>query len=635
MSKALTNGSNSAGQAEALGAELCSKLPKGVPHAISVSLPEWRDNLDYVNGVPRVMDLMKSGYPRFRVHHLIDELSDVCRERFGTVNEKCYLFPSSRFAEACREYLERFAPRPPKAEELRVTAFDLPINNNFVSEQADHPSSVVVYAAFFPIDFIRVAKSFWQHTGLGISSRVAEYCLSILAYERKQPIEEVATSTRSSPSNLQSPLPSPPLSNVPNDPNMKPPTALASSYAIALLHSLPISEAAIAKSTIRQRIADLVVEDVSLTNSERSSQLMVTRDDVILYPTGMSAIWHCHHAILECFPGAKSVCFGFPYTDTLKVLEKWGPGANLFARADEADLESLITLLETSRASGNPIAALWCEYPSNPLLRTPPLEKLRQLADEYGFVLCLDDTIGSFANVDVLPFVDCLLTSLSKVFQGTGNVMGGSCTLNPKSRYYSQLKEALTSTFEDNYWSEDAVQMEINSRDYIERIHKMNTNANVLVDFLRSRALNGHPEKENAGDALVIRDVFYPRYVTPDLYEVCRRGSAQQRARLPALRSIHGDRAGGYSMLFSITFTSPLASETFYNHLKVAKGPSLGTNFTLVCPYTILGHPFELEWAASHGVESGIVRVSAGLEDTEMLMNLFREALRITESACL
>ena len=28
------------------------------------------------------------------------------------------------------------------------------------------------------------------------------------------------------------------------------------------------------------------------------------------------------------------------------------------------------------------------------------------------------------------------------------------------------------------------------------------------------------------------------------------------------------------------------------------KGPSLGTNFTLACPYTILGHYLELDWAA-------------------------------------
>lgn len=32
--------------------------------------------------------------------------------------------------------------------------------------------------------------------------------------------------------------------------------------------------------------------------------------------------------------------------------------------------------------------------------------------------------------------------------------------------------------------------------------------------------------------------------------------------------------------------------------LQVAKGPGFGTNFTLACPYTLLAHYTELEWAA-------------------------------------
>ncbi len=31
---------------------------------------------------------------------------------------------------------------------------------------------------------------------------------------------------------------------------------------------------------------------------------------------------------------------------------------------------------------------------------------------------------------------------------------------------------------------------------------------------------------------------------------------------------------------------------------QVAKGPGFGTNFTLACPYTLLAHYTELEWAA-------------------------------------
>ena len=33
----------------------------------------------------------------------------------------------------------------------------------------------------------------------------------------------------------------------------------------------------------------------------------------------------------------------------------------------------------------------------------------------------------------------------------------------------------------------------------------------------------------------------------------------------------------------------------FYNNIKYAKGPSLGTNFTLMCPFVMLAHFNELD----------------------------------------
>lgn len=70
------------------------------------------------------------------------------------------------------------------------------------------------------------------------------------------------------------------------------------------------------------------------------------------------------------------------------------------------------------------------------------------------------------------------------------------------------------------------------------------------------------------------------------------------------------------------------AAVAFFDALRVSKGPSLGTNFTLACPYTLLAHYDELEWAAGCGVASHLVRVSVGLEDADDLCQRFDEALR-------
>ena len=357
--------------------------------------------------------------------------------------------------------------------------------------------------------------------------------------------------------------------------------------------------------------------------------------------------------------GQTVLFISFPYIDTLKILQKWGPGCYFFGHGLESELDDLVSALEESRAAGSPVRALWCEFPSNPLLRSPPLVKLRALAEKYGFIIVVDETIGSFANVEVLPFADVIVSSLSKVFSGETNVLGGryvprscvrqnswvgsniflaSLVLNPQGKHYDALKRALAILYEDNYWVEDAVFMERNSRDFAPRVKKMNRNTEMLCEYLRSRSIAGLSASDADSDrALVIKDVYYPKWVTHENYDECRIGSKKQISR-SASRSggTHTKEdvpEGGYGMLFTLTFTSEYASEIFYDALTTEKGPSLGTNFTLASPYAILAHYNELEWAAKYGVERGLVRVSVGLEDENELLSWFREALGKAEQA--
>ncbi len=54
---------------------LGAALPPFTAHAISVSLPTWRDNVGYEEGEKRVVDAMVSGYPRFFIHLSIQKVS--------------------------------------------------------------------------------------------------------------------------------------------------------------------------------------------------------------------------------------------------------------------------------------------------------------------------------------------------------------------------------------------------------------------------------------------------------------------------------------------------------------------------------------------------------------------------------
>ena len=87
-----------------------------------------------------------------------------------------------------------------------------------------------------------------------------------------------------------------------------------------------------------------------------------------------------------------SVVVRFPYTDTLKILEQWGPGCHFFGHGLDKDIDELEALLEreSQTSTGPPILSLFTEFPSNPLLRSADLPRLRKLADKYDFLIVVD-----------------------------------------------------------------------------------------------------------------------------------------------------------------------------------------------------------------------------------------------------
>ncbi|KAH9018726.1 PLP-dependent transferase [Lactarius pseudohatsudake] len=521
---------------------LGNPIPAFTEHAISVSLPTWGDNVGYEEGEARVIDAMQTGYPRFFINLDIRKLSTLLEQKFGTPSENSLLFPARKSAEACRAFL---AARDVLARVVQHCISD----------------RLCIFLVLFPRDQFSTAKQFWQHTGLGISSRLATRCLSALA--------SASSPTSPTPPRLKPSAHRHYASSKPaREPSAEP---LGTDQSVYLEQrygrNLDVGAAEVAKAAMRRRIAGVLVRDggeaeVEVAQSVRG--VAVTEHDVFLFPTGMSAIWSAHQLALDVRGAKKSVCFGFPYTDTLK-------------------------------------------FPSNPLLRSADLSRLRTLADKYDFLIVIDDSIGNFINVETLPFADMVATSLTKLFSGDSNVMGGSLVLNPAHKHYAALKERLLTRYEDVYFDEDAIFMERNSRNFSQRAAKIDANAERVCDLLHTAS--------QQGPSSPITEVFYPKWQTATHYAA---------RRLPG---------GGFGGLFSLAFASPRAAEAFFDALACAKGPSLGTNFTLACPYTILAHYGELDWAARFGVPSSLVRVSVGLEDPGWLHDVFASAVRAAEEA--
>lgn len=269
------------------------------------------------------------------------------------------------------------------------------------------------------------------------------------------------------------------------------------------------------------------------------------------------------------------------------------------------------------------------EFPSNPILVSADLTSLRRLADEYAFPLVVDDTIASFANVDVLgPVADILVTSLTKSFSGYADVMGGSVVLNPLSRHYPTALGPLFAThFHNEYFAGDAATMLANNTvrgNYFDRTRILNSNAAALAAYLATKV---------ADPTSPVTEVLYP--TTSDTrahYE------AFMRRPRPSCKGTQEEEeeeedAGftpGYGCLLAVDFLSLPTARAFYDHLEFHCGPHLGAHRTLALCFNAVVYgrdPAEARHHASYGVRPEQIRLSVGLEDQAEIVAAVEYAL--------
>ena len=473
--------------------ELGYSIPDSI-HAVSVALPTWNDVINYEEKNQECMKLLKSIYPRFGLNPIIKRLCEKVKKENYYNNKSIWPYPNESIAFKAKKYIDRNTSKQNSFIEKR---------NNLAFLITEKEGSIY-------------AKYFWQHTGLGISSRTAAIELGLQDSPSKSYVNE--------------------------------------SYQI-----------------IKNRI---------------SKSIKATSEDIHLTSSGMSALHTSLEIIYKLFPDKPTLQIGFPYVDVLKLPMHIFHGAKLVTEENCEDIE-----LEIKRI--NP-AALIIELPSNPMLKCVDIKKISRIADKLNIPVIVDDTIGSNLNINSLGYADIVFTSLTKIFSGSGDILAGSLILNPKSRWINQFRNALNEITLPILSDGDIVSLEKVSRDVNQRIFEQNKACLEL-----KKRLESHCE---------IKTIFHP--------ENC-----------PNFNSIINPN-GGYGCLLSFEFNGGLnKAKKFYDSLQISKGPSLGTKFTLVCPYVLLAHYEELDWAESFGIPSHLIRVSVGLEDKDRLWRKFSEAL--------
>ena len=316
-------------------------------------------------------------------------------------------------------------------------------------------------------------------------------------------------------------------------------------------------------------------------------------NQIVLFPNGMAALYAAVRALQELQPNKGFAQFGFPYGDTLKLLERLNNAMTRFyPYGDPQDLNHLKADLAVQ-----PMAGIFTEFPSNPLLNCIDLESLRALADRHACPIVLDETLGGCVNLNTHKYADISAISLTKYFSGRGDVMGGALLINPDRSFAQPLLKALQKAEQESYcFAGDLEKLTQQASDLSERMRLINRNAIEIAAFLED-----HP---------AIEQVWHPSLKDQELYDRYARTEAS------------------YGGVLSFTLEFPEENTIpFYDKLACCKGPNLGTVFTLCCPFVMLAHYHELDWAEDAGVSRWLIRLSVGTEPVQELIDRMERAL--------
>lgn len=330
------------------------------------------------------------------------------------------------------------------------------------------------------------------------------------------------------------------------------------------------------------------------------------REDAFFASSGTNAVYAAFRAIdgLQRSRGRSVwIQLGWLYLDTIAILQKFSAAPEDYRHVRKIDdRESLERLFAEE---GTRIAGIVAEAPTNPLIQTPDVAWLSELAHRHGARLVLDPSVASIYSVDLLPYADILVTSLTKYAAFEGDVIAGLAVVNPAGADAEELRRRLPAEVEPLY-GRDQARLAYELRDAVWVTERIEDNLRKVVAFLETR-----PE---------VTAVHWSRGKAGG-------GSFSALARTP--RSVGG----------MLSFETRLPLAAFYDALALPKGPSFGMSTTLVCPFIWLGH-YDLVTSAEGRVrlaESGInpdlVRLSLGTEPAEEILRALEAAFAEASSA--
>lgn len=323
-------------------------------------------------------------------------------------------------------------------------------------------------------------------------------------------------------------------------------------------------------------------------------------DSIVLANTGMNAFFAAFEAVrsLQAPQGrATWIKLGWLYTDTMHILDKLsGDHSENIELLDVFDISGLEKALESR---GREIAGIVTEAPTNPLIQTPDLARIRELATKHNVFLFVDPTVCSPLNIDVAPYSDIIVSSLTKYAANEGDTMMGAIALTSACPQRETLLDAIRKTVEPVYPA-DLQRLAYQLPQYRTLVEASNRSTPQVVAFLQN-----HPK---------VKAVYWAK-------QESSRTNFEKIARTP-------EACGG---LISFELHGDLAA--FYDRVAIDKGPSFGMQTSLLCPYIYLAH-YSLvtceqgrETLKKAGISTDLIRLAIGSEPAADIIAALEAAL--------
>ncbi|RXK00004.1 cystathionine gamma-synthase [Arcobacter sp. CECT 8989] len=481
-------------------------LPVNNIHAVSVSMPNIQDVIDYEEQTPEILEVIKSGYPRFMLHPYLKKLALYIKKKYRVNDTYEVVLLSSQKA-------------------VKLVSDKYYIHNKI---EIDEPFGVILVQN--GTSQLQRVLSYIQHVGCNLSSRLAELYLfekGLLKELHKEELEN------------------------------------------------------------KNDAKDIIIS--TLTNAYKQPE-----ENVHLAPSGMNAIYSVVRGInsIQARNGRTVlVQLGWLYLDTMNIVNHHYQESKSFPHLDRLDL-----LEEYLKEEGLKVSAIITELPTNPLLKCLDIKKLRKLCDKYNIPLIIDTTFATPFNLDLTDYADIFVESLTKFACGNADVLMGAIILNNKHPLSNMNWEFFKHC--EPVYIKELQRLAYEIKAYEKRVKTISTNTKKLISYLENSKL--------------IKKVYHCMdEENKELYS----------------QTIIDDNS--YCGVISIEFTKPLTQT--YNKLNFAKGPSLGTEFTLLMPYTYLAHyDLILTKEGRKHLEDvklpiDLIRISVGVEPIEEIINEFKK----------